>query len=64
MKNSFKIGALALGIAIAFFSCGSGDSATTSTPDSLKKDSLVKVDSTAKKDTVKVDATKKDTVKK
>ena len=59
MKNSFKLGALALVIAVSISACGGA--AKTSTTDST-----VKVDSTVKKDTVvKVDSTvKKDTTKK
>jgi hypothetical protein len=62
MKNSFKIGALALIIAVSFAACkGKGASGS----DTTKTDSTVKVDSTIKKDsTVKVDSTKKDTTKK
>jgi len=62
MKNSFKLGALALVIAVSFAACkGKG----TATGDSVKTDSVVKVDSTVKKDsTVKVDTAKKDTTKK
>ena len=59
MKNSFKMGALALVIAVSFAAC-KGKGAAGS--DSTKTDSVVKVDSTVKKDTtVKVDTTKKDT---
>jgi hypothetical protein len=61
MKNSFKMGALALVIAVSFAACKS-KSSTTST-DSVKTDS-VKVDSVKKDTTVKVDSTKKDTTKK
>jgi ABC-type glycerol-3-phosphate transport system substrate-binding protein len=58
MKNSFKIGALALVIAVSFSACGGNKAASTT-------DSTVKVDSTVKKDSVvKVDSTKKDTAKK
>ena len=62
MKNSFKMGALALVIAVSFAACkGKGGSGS----DTTKTDSTVKVDSTVKKDsTVKVDSTKKDTSKK
>jgi len=63
MKNSFKIGALALIIAVSFAACkgkgaaGSGDTA---------KDTTVKVDTTKKDTTAKVDTTKAkaDTTKK
>ena len=64
MKNSFKLGAVALVIAVSFAACkgkngsGSGDS-TVKVDSTVKKDSTVKVD-TAKKDTV----VKKDTTKK
>jgi ABC-type glycerol-3-phosphate transport system substrate-binding protein len=59
MKNSFKLGALALVIAVSISACG-GAAKTGAA------DSTVKVDSTVKKDTVvKVDtAAKKDTTKK
>ncbi len=70
MKNSFKMGALALVIAVSFAACkgkGASGSDTTKT-DSVKKDSttVIKTDSTAKKDTTKAaaDTTKKDTTKK
>jgi hypothetical protein len=60
MKNSFKIGALALIIAVSFAACkGKGGSGTdTVKTDSVKKDSVVKVDSTVKKDTTVKDTTK------
>jgi len=58
MKNSFKLGALALVIAVSISACG-GAAKTGTT------DTTVKVDSSVKKDTVvKVDTTKKDTTKK
>jgi ABC-type glycerol-3-phosphate transport system substrate-binding protein len=58
MKNSFKLGALALVIAVSISACGGA--AKTSTTDTT-----IKVDSTVKKDTVvKVDTIKKDTTKK
>lgn len=64
MKNSIKMGALALVIAVSFAACKGKDTGSTT-------DSTVKVDSTVKKDSVvvktdstKVDSTKKDTVKK
>jgi ABC-type glycerol-3-phosphate transport system substrate-binding protein len=65
MKNSFKLGFVALVIAVSAAACGgkstSGSSDTTVKVDStVKKDSVVKVDSTA----VKADSTKKDTTKK
>jgi hypothetical protein len=59
MKNSFKLGALALVIAVSFAACkGKSDSGSA--------DSTVKVDSTVKKDStvVKADTSKKDTTKK
>ncbi|SHM24843.1 hypothetical protein [Mucilaginibacter sp. OK098] len=64
MKNSFKMGALALVIAVSFAACkGKSDSTTTDTTvkvdSTVKKDSVVKVDTTAKKDTTKKDTTKK-----
>ena len=64
MKNSFKMGALALVIAVSFAAC-KGKGAAGS--DSTKTDSVVKVDSTVKKDTTvaaKPDSAKKDTAKK
>ena len=62
MKNSFKIGFLALAIATSFAACKGKGAAST---DSVKTDS-VKIDSTKKDSTtvVKVDSTKKDTTKK
>jgi hypothetical protein len=64
MKNTFKLGILALAISVAASACGGA--AKTTTADStvkvdstVKKDSVVKVDSTAKKDTTKKDTTKK-----
>jgi ABC-type glycerol-3-phosphate transport system substrate-binding protein len=64
MKNSFKLGFVALVIAVSAAACGgdkkTGTSDTTVKVDStVKKDSVVKVDSTAKKDTTKKDTTKK-----
>lgn len=64
MKNSFKLGFVALVIAISAAACGgdkkAGTTDTTVKVDStVKKDSVVKVDSTAKKDTTKKDTTKK-----
>ena len=65
MKNSFKIGALALIIAVSFVACkgkgaaGSGDQAkdtTVKVDTTVKKDSTVKVADTTK---VKADTTKK-----
>jgi len=62
MKNSFKMGALALVIAVSFAACKGKGAAGA---DSVKTDSTVKVDSTVKKDTtVKADTAKKDTTKK
>jgi hypothetical protein len=68
MKNSFKIGFLALAIAVSAAACkgksDGGSSDTTVKVDStVKKDSTtVKVDTAAKKDTTK--AAKTDTTKK
>ena len=67
MKNSFKVGAVALVIAVSFAACkgnGSSSTDTTKTDSVVKKDSVVKVDSTVKKDTSKmaVDTTKKETL--
>ncbi len=61
MKNSFKVGALALAIAVSFAACkGAGSKSTDST--AVKTDStVVKTDSTTKVDTAKKDTTKKDT---
>jgi hypothetical protein len=67
MKNSFKMGALALVIAVSFAACkgkGAAGADSTKVDSTVKKDSTVKVDSTVKKDTAKVDTTKKDTTKK
>jgi len=64
MKNSFKLGALALVIAVSFAACKGKGAAGA---DSVKTDSTVKVDSTVKKDTTvaaKPDSAKKDTAKK
>jgi hypothetical protein len=64
MKNSFKMGALALVIAVSFAACKGKGAAGA---DSVKTDSTVKVDSTVKKDTTaaaKPDSAKKDTAKK
>jgi hypothetical protein len=61
MKNSFKMGALALVIAVSFAACKGKGAAGA---DSTKVDSTVKVDSVKKDTTVKVDSTKKDTTKK
>ncbi len=63
MKNSFKLGALALVIAVSFAACKGKVQKVAA--DTTKTDSVVKVDSTVKKDTtVKVDSAKKDTTKK
>jgi hypothetical protein len=62
MKNSFKMGALALVIAVSFAACkGKGSAGADST---VKVDSTVKKDSIVKVDSTKKDTTKKDTVKK
>jgi ABC-type glycerol-3-phosphate transport system substrate-binding protein len=63
MKNSFKMGALALVIAVSFAACkGKGSAGADST---VKVDSTVKTDSTVVKvDTMKKDTMKKDTAKK
>ncbi|OCX53606.1 hypothetical protein BEL04_04750 [Mucilaginibacter sp. PPCGB 2223] len=58
MKNSIKLGAVALVVAVAFAACGGNKSASTVDSTVVKKDSTVKVDS------VKADTTKKDTTKK
>jgi len=60
MKNSFKMGALALVMAVSFAACNGTKKPAEG--DSTKADSA-KVD-TAKKDTLKADTAKKDTVKK
>lgn len=66
MKNTFKLGILALAISVAATACGG--STKTTTADStvkvdstvVKKDTTVKIDSTViKKDTTKKDTTKK-----
>jgi hypothetical protein len=69
MKNSFKVGAVALVIAVSFAACkgnGSSGTDTTKTDSTVKKDTVVKIDSTVKKDTSKMaaDTAKKDTSKK
>jgi len=58
MKNSIKLGAVALVLAVAFASCGGNKSTSTVDSTVTKKDTTVKVDS------VKTDTTKKDTTKK
>jgi hypothetical protein len=60
MKNSFKIGTLALIIAVSFAACKGKGAAGAVKVDTSKKDSTaaVKADST-KKDTTKKDTTKK-----
>jgi phosphate-selective porin len=64
MKNSFKLGFVALVIAVSAAACG-GSAKKDGADTTVKIDSTVKVDSTVKKDTiVKVDTTKKDTTKK
>ena len=64
MKNSFKIGALALAIAVSFAAC-KGKNGSGSADSTVKVDSTVKKDSTVvKADTAKKDTTKKDTAKK
>ncbi len=68
MKNAFKMGALALVIAVSFAACkGKSDSAATDSAkmDSAKMDSA-KVDTSKKvaDTTAKADTTKKDTTKK
>jgi len=70
MKNSFKMGVLALAIAVSFAACkGKGSSAADSTKtDSAKMDSAKMTDTSKMKmaDTSKkmADTTKKDTTKK
>jgi hypothetical protein len=72
MKNSFKLGLVALAIATSFAACkGAGSStpvdsakADSAKVDSVKKDSTVATDSTAKAGAAKVDSVKKDTAKK
>jgi hypothetical protein len=73
MKNSFKLGLVALAIATSFAACkGSGSSSATDSAakadsakvDSVKQDSSAATDSTAKAGEAKVDSTKKDTAKK
>ncbi len=70
MKNSFKLGFVALVIAVSAAACSGnakkegGDTTTVKVDSTVKKDStVVKVDSTAKKDTT-AGAAKADTTKK
>ncbi|HEY8930928.1 MAG TPA: hypothetical protein VIM55_17120 [Mucilaginibacter sp.] len=68
MKNSFKLGFVALVIAVSAAACSGnakkdGGDTTVKVDSTVKKDSVV-VDSTKKDTTVKVDTTKKDTTKK
>ena len=64
MKNSFKLGVLALAIAVSFAACkGKGAAGADSVKTDSTKMDTTKVD-TAKKDTMKMDTTKKDTTKK
>lgn len=58
MKNSIKLGAVALVLAVSFAACGGNKSTSTVDSTVTKKDTTVKVDS------VKTDTTKKDTTKK
>jgi len=66
MKNSFKLGLVALAIATSFAACkGSGSASGTDTAakmDTAKMDTAKK--DTAKMDTAKMDTAKKDTAKK
>jgi hypothetical protein len=70
MKNAFKVGFLALAIAVSFTACkGSASTATADSAkmaDSAKAADSVKADSSKMKmaDTTKADSTKKDTTKK
>jgi len=59
MKNSIKLGAVALVLAVAFASCGGNKSTTAVDSTTVKKDSTV-----VKTDSTKTDTTKKDTTKK
>ena len=64
MKNSFKLGFVALVIAVSAAACGGsakkdGADTTVKVDSTVKKDSVVKVDTTAKKDTTKKDTTVK-----
>ncbi len=59
MKNSIKLGAVALVLAVAFASCGGTKSTSTVDSTTVKKDSTV-----VKTDSTKTDTTKKDTTKK
>ena len=64
MKNLLKIGALALAIATTVIACEPKADTSTTTVDSVKKDTTIVGDST-KKDTTTVTTTvKKDSVKK
>jgi len=58
MKNSIKLGAVALVLSVSFAACGGSASKTTVDSTVTTKDTTVKVDS------VKADTTKKDTTKK
>lgn len=72
MKNSFKLGFLALAIAVSFAACKGAGSASTADStkadstkvDSTKADSATKVDSAAKTGAAAVDSVKKDTAAK
>ena len=68
MKNAFKMGALAVIIAVSFAACkGSGSAGSSDSDTSKKADTAKVVADTAKKDTSKklaADTAKKDTTKK
>jgi hypothetical protein len=64
MKNSIKLGALALALTVSFAAC-SGTKKADSADSTKKADSMKMADSLSKmKDTTKKDTTKKDTTKK
>jgi ABC-type glycerol-3-phosphate transport system substrate-binding protein len=58
MKNSIKLGALALALTVSFAACSG------SKPAASADSTAVKADTTVKADTAKADTTKKDTTKK
>lgn len=65
MKNSIKLGALALVLSVVVVACGDGNkSKSTSTPDSSATSTVTKVVDTLQKDTTgKVVGEKKDSTK-
>ena len=59
MKNSIKLGALALVVAVSFAACGGNKSTSTTDSLTVKTDTTVKVDTSKTADTTKKDTTKK-----